>query len=373
MNDFFEQLNKAKAGINLPASQKAGLRHKLTAYMDMHPLPTKASASHGWSNNFRKTLQIAGVSLAVVLVVGGGTTALANNALPGDALYQVKINVTEQVAAAFKFNDEARADFEIDLAARRVEEANQLQAKGELNAETEQQLAVSFEKHASQVESRIGKLKLRKNSEQAEKLAQRFIAKIQAQKGLAVNNDNKQGEGQDSPEDTASSIEPAESSSSGAHRSFRAIVKSRLEEAGKDSGNEGQDQDKGEDGNKGSDNKDGGQDQPVVIDARTHVVTTEKIEQAAKLVEQVQKQANESESVRLKFQAQLPLGKAYALLTQARFEAKNGQEQEAQATAELSMQSARNAQEILNSGSSQERPSSLLENWWQNRQEFDRK
>lgn len=88
-------------------------------------------------------------ALALVLVFGGvGTAAAAQGALPGDLLYPVKVSINETVEVALATTPHARAEVSTKLAQRRVEEAEALAARGELNAAVGEKIAAHFEAHA---------------------------------------------------------------------------------------------------------------------------------------------------------------------------------------------------------------------------------
>ena len=69
-----------------------------------------------------RRLAYAAFSVAVILGVGGGTVYASTNALPGDLLYPVKVNVAEEIKAAFQFSDEDKAQFAIERINTRLEE-----------------------------------------------------------------------------------------------------------------------------------------------------------------------------------------------------------------------------------------------------------
>lgn len=93
-------------------------------------------------------------ALAVALVFGGvSTAAAAQDALPGDVLYPVKISINEAVEVALATTPVARAEVSAKLAERRVEEAETLAAQGKLTPATGEELAANFEEHAQDAES----------------------------------------------------------------------------------------------------------------------------------------------------------------------------------------------------------------------------
>lgn len=88
----------------------------------------------------------------VVAVVGGSTAYAAEGAVPGDALYPIKVNVTEKVAEAFATSAEARASVHAKLAERRLKEAEVLVERGALTAEIKQEIETRLDHHASEVD-----------------------------------------------------------------------------------------------------------------------------------------------------------------------------------------------------------------------------
>lgn len=86
-------------------------------------------------------------AFSIVLVVGSGLSVAraAENALPGQALYSVKINVNEPIVGSFKYSPGAKIGWERELAGRRIAEAETLAEEGKLGEvekiEIEQQLS----------------------------------------------------------------------------------------------------------------------------------------------------------------------------------------------------------------------------------------
>ena len=80
------------------------------------------------------------VALAIAVSGSVGIYA-ANNSLPGDALYPVKIHVNEGFEHMGAIGAEAEAKLSAELIARRAEEARMLQSQGKLDAEARATLA----------------------------------------------------------------------------------------------------------------------------------------------------------------------------------------------------------------------------------------
>lgn len=98
-------------------------------------------------------------ALSLVLVIGSslGVARAAEQALPGEPLYSVKIKVNEPLIASFKYSDTARREWEHERVERRMVEAETLAQEGKLGEneknEIEQQLS-ERRKTLEQIEGR---------------------------------------------------------------------------------------------------------------------------------------------------------------------------------------------------------------------------
>jgi hypothetical protein len=135
----------------MPESSRMRMREELSSYVDMHaasgtaPIPSpyfSHTVSFISSSFFR-------VSAALVLLVSmlGGTAYAANDARPGQPLYQVKLNLTEPVQTALIPSTEGKAAWHAILAERRLEEATDLAVAGKLDTATQNTITDNFTKH----------------------------------------------------------------------------------------------------------------------------------------------------------------------------------------------------------------------------------
>jgi len=149
---FIDQLKR----ISLTDNERNILRANLESYIDFHPLPAEAAASprswnplSGW--NTRHAFAIA--SFVLVITVGAGTCFAAESALPGDALYPIKINVNENVQTALAISPQQKAAVNATLAEARLQEAATLAAQQKLTPENSAALASNFEAHVTTSEA----------------------------------------------------------------------------------------------------------------------------------------------------------------------------------------------------------------------------
>ncbi len=92
--------------------------------------------------------------ILIALLAGGGTSFAAQGAVPGDALYSIKVGVNEEFRSMLAVSNEAEARLQAALMEERLEEAEALAARGELTAEAAADIAVRMNAHASDANER---------------------------------------------------------------------------------------------------------------------------------------------------------------------------------------------------------------------------
>lgn len=112
-------------------------------------------------NPFRSFLTVCSRCLAAVMIFvlcGAGVSYAAESALPGDALYAVKVNFTEPILMRLNTSAEAKARMEARLAGRRLEEIERLAEKSELTAERVAIVQERLKLHITALESDLKEL-----------------------------------------------------------------------------------------------------------------------------------------------------------------------------------------------------------------------
>ena len=179
-------LLRALKGIRLSAADKAAHTQALYAEMNTNPLPAGAQLE-GVRNTgiarhlsrrkiltrHNKLFTRMPIAILIALLMGGGVSFAAADTVPGDALYPVKIHVNENVESAFTLGDSANAKLEVNLALRRLNEAEKLESEKKLNAETKAELKSNFDKHTTRVETKLADIKKHKQSD-ADEIASEF-------------------------------------------------------------------------------------------------------------------------------------------------------------------------------------------------------
>ena len=107
--------------------------------------------------------QYVSVALLVILI-GGGVSFAAENALPGEPLYQVKTSVNENVLGLFAFTPQSKAQLHTELVVRRLEEVEKLAIAGKLDATTTAQAEVKIDSNLAVIKDSVKQLENSNNS-----------------------------------------------------------------------------------------------------------------------------------------------------------------------------------------------------------------
>jgi Domain of unknown function (DUF5667) len=108
----FQRIGKHRLLSAIEEKRKKGTEHRTTLW--------------GWHRRWAVAL----VAVLVLLLAGVGTVTASASSLPGDTLYPVK-TTTEKVQGFFTFGSEAKANFYMSLAQRRLDELNALVEKNQ--------------------------------------------------------------------------------------------------------------------------------------------------------------------------------------------------------------------------------------------------
>lgn len=197
MKRFSEQFNKKAHGIKMRASERKDLRARLVSYMEYHPLPAEmrtqvASAKeYSIASEQFKTVHIS--SLFVRAVAGVFALFLvvvipiaAERSVPGDVLYPVKTQFTEELRGTLAFSPYAKVEWETSLLERRIAEARLLASEGRLSPEVEAEVAEAVKVHSGNAKQEIEELRVSDSDEAA-------IAEIAFASALAVQSEVLEG------------------------------------------------------------------------------------------------------------------------------------------------------------------------------------
>lgn len=91
-----------------------------------------------------------GIVVVAVFLVGIGTSFAAEQSLPGQSLYAVKLEVNERVQGWLAVTPSAKARWQAQRISRRLQEGEELKQQGRLNAQVEAQLQMLIRENSSE-------------------------------------------------------------------------------------------------------------------------------------------------------------------------------------------------------------------------------
>ena len=165
MTKLKKQLTKATEHIAFDTKEKEKLHDYLVAYMEYKPIRngivsadnSQKSKSFSIFSYFHPH-HFSGAFMIAVLVATStfGVSYAANDALPGDLLYGVKVNINEEVKTAFMSSDnKSRIEWERKRAEMRLSEAAKLALEGRLDSEKKEEVSRLFAEHTHAVVERV--------------------------------------------------------------------------------------------------------------------------------------------------------------------------------------------------------------------------
>jgi len=164
MKRFTQQFHKEAQKISLTAREREALLSRVESYMEYHPLPQVAnetapqvtpllvSESMRFIRIPRRFLMASTSIMAMFLFVV--VPAMAEQAMPGNILYPIKIHVNEEIRGSF-LSGEERVRWETERVERRLAEARRLMILGKLTPEIEARVAESVTKQKNVAREQI--------------------------------------------------------------------------------------------------------------------------------------------------------------------------------------------------------------------------
>lgn len=161
-------LKKMKA-VSLSPSERAVIREWLMDAMQ------KKRQQHWWLYPLKHMTSIT-AGILIVTITSGSLSYAAENAVPGDVLYPVKVSVNEPVRDVLMTSPESQATWEAEKAERRLKEAEIINSRAEMTAEKQAQIQDRFRRHARMLRTRMANVP----APVAIDIAQRFEARLRA-------------------------------------------------------------------------------------------------------------------------------------------------------------------------------------------------
>lgn len=155
--------------IRMRTVEKRALRERIVSYMEYHPVrvPLRAVAEHTPSPLLSESFVTfsffswkfrSAVSVFVLFFLIAVPT-YAEYTVPGDALYNMKVHVNEEVKASLTWETADKVAWQAERVERRIAEARLLAKEGKLTVETEATLAATVREHTESASREIAELR----------------------------------------------------------------------------------------------------------------------------------------------------------------------------------------------------------------------
>ncbi len=156
------------------------------------PFSIKNHLSRSWSSYVLSRRFVPSFVIVAVLFISGGLLAKAETALPGDALYSLKLNINEEVRDIAALTPEAKARLAIDVTERRLQEAASLSAQGRFDQTSQTLIKKELAKNVTQFKNRVASLVSRNDLASAQQLAVDFESSLKAHELILekISSDN---------------------------------------------------------------------------------------------------------------------------------------------------------------------------------------
>lgn len=158
-----EFIKRAKA-IKLSNEERSLLRSKISEFIAFTPirgeLPVIREKNYLSVFAVKHFIKATSLVLIFAVIVGGtGVSYAASSALPGDALYSIKININEGIEASLATTPEAKAVVQSNKVKRRLNEAQTLAKENKLSVDNQKIVIAKIEQHIDDLSKQIDILK----------------------------------------------------------------------------------------------------------------------------------------------------------------------------------------------------------------------
>lgn len=164
------------AALSLSKDEKVAMKADLLLFMERHHARTQDAQQSSvpfWSV-FSFLLRLPVAACFVLLIGASGVAYASQSALPGTALYPLKIHMLEAVATTLAQSPKAQAQLQADLALERLREAQELLSRGALSAPASEAVNENFTKHVRAMRGQLRELNDQKEFAAVQEIESRF-------------------------------------------------------------------------------------------------------------------------------------------------------------------------------------------------------
>ncbi|MDO8604530.1 MAG: hypothetical protein Q7K40_04030 [bacterium] len=212
MDNIIKQLKNGAKHTRLSFSEKSEMKNVLLQHVRIHPVrgregSQRASTSNGDNpantsvfqkksipspfsiQSFRNTKTLP-ILVIVGLLMGGSVSFAAEQTVPGDVLFPVKVHVNERARGAVAITPKAKAEWDVRLVERRLLEVEKLAADTSAPSETKAIAEKNFKDYSERVKNRISKFEKDDDSHDAIETAGKFSEMLRKHEGKFEKSDD---------------------------------------------------------------------------------------------------------------------------------------------------------------------------------------
>ena len=208
MDNLEKIFDKAKEGVKLSQQEKEKMKGFILSVTKTPEAPVRDEVFE--RRTFKRLLTYAVFSfsrpaaafavLMLVIASGAGISLAAEGSLPGDILYPIKIEVNEGFREHLARSDEAKMEWFVSVAERRMEETERLASEDRLDDKARATIEANFSENAAKIKTRLsatatgGEVKLSINADVTSRLETSLMAHEEILSKLAEKNSGSKKE-----------------------------------------------------------------------------------------------------------------------------------------------------------------------------------
>ncbi len=181
---YLKNLSDQSKKVSLSENEKQIMKSEVLEFMKNNPMQGVNVGWSLWPIFQRPVLRYASMVAVLSLVIFSGVSLAANNSLPGDVLYPIKVGVNEKVLGLLQVSDESKAQYDIQLAETRLEEIEKVSSKENLNESTKANISSLLNKHIEDAKKHSDKVGNQNNNNLSAQINSELEASLNAHKDI---------------------------------------------------------------------------------------------------------------------------------------------------------------------------------------------
>ena len=183
MRDSILLMENARASsqtVSLSEEERVEGRSALQSFVALHPTQKPAFSSVVFRGFFSMRMVSSLMVVVLFFGIGGGAAYAAEETVPGDILYPLKVDVTEPLRERFHWNPERRAEWSARRVERRMHEAEKLMKRGHRPPKSLEELQERMANHLAHMEERLSTIESEEKAERIRAHLEERMAKHEA-------------------------------------------------------------------------------------------------------------------------------------------------------------------------------------------------